>query len=152
MYSTGLERLARLLPLLCAACVFAADLPTNSTPEHSTDAKAFIDERLALWQKRLKLEDWRLTATLVRASELKPGTLGNIRWDTPSKTAAIKVLCPEDYKLAFPQALRDMEFTVVHELVHLQLSVLPRSEASRGAEERTVNQLTQALLDLARKD
>ena len=42
-----------------------------------------------------------------------------------------------------------MEFTVVHELVHLQLSSLPRSDASRGAEERAVNQITEAFLELA---
>jgi hypothetical protein len=47
--------------------------------------------------------------------------------------------------------LDDMEFTVVHELVHLQLSSLPRSEASRSAEEHAVNEITQALLNLAKR-
>ena len=44
-----------------------------------------------------------------------------------------------------------MEFTVVHELIHLQLSSLPRSEASRSAEERAVNHITEALIQLDRE-
>ena len=46
--------------------------------------------------------------------------------------------------------LEDMEFTVVHELIHLQLSSLPRSEASRSDEEHAVNRITDALLKLDR--
>jgi hypothetical protein len=82
---------------------------------------------------------------------LKPKTLGNIHWDADVKRASIKILSPEDYKLAFPDALKDMEFTVVHELVHLQLSSLPRNDASRSAEEKAVNTLTEALLNLDRQ-
>jgi hypothetical protein len=47
--------------------------------------------------------------------------------------------------------LDDMEFTVVHELIHLELSSLPRSEASRRDEEYAVNQIADALLALDRK-
>jgi hypothetical protein len=43
-----------------------------------------------------------------------------------------------------------MEVTVVHELVHIQLASLPRSEASRGQEEHAVTELTNALLKLAK--
>ncbi len=39
----------------------------------------------------------------------------------------------------------------VHELVHLELASLPRSEASRSSEERAVNQITGALLGLAQE-
>ena len=66
-----------------------------------------------------------------RTTELKPKTLGNIHWDADKKTAVIRVLDPADYKLSFKDMLADMEFTVVHELIHLELSSLPRSEASR---------------------
>jgi len=141
----------RFLPLLCASFLFAADSPQTPSPEQVTSATAFVTQRLNLWQKRLKLQDWHLSVTLARASELKPKTLGNIHWDTPAKTASIRVLALEDYKLPYEQAVLDMEFTVVHELVHLQLSSLPRSEASRSIEERAVNQLTQAFLDLVRE-
>jgi hypothetical protein len=41
-----------------------------------------------------------------------------------------------------------MELTVVHELVHLDLASLPRSQASRSSEEHAVNGIAQAMLQL----
>ena len=119
--------------------------------ERRVTADSFLTQKLVIWQKRLKLEAWYITFNLVHPSELKPKTLGNIHWDADVKRASIKILSPEDYKLTFPDALKDMEFTVVHELVHLQLSSLPRNEASRSAEEKAVNTLTEALLNLDRQ-
>lgn len=43
--------------------------------------------------------------------------------------------------MSFPEMLNDMEFTLVHELVHLELASLPRSEASRRSEEHAVNHI-----------
>jgi len=115
------------------------------------EAQAFLQEKLSIWQKRLKLDDWNITLKLVPQSALKPKTLGNIHWDSGAKRASINVLSPLEYKMAFPEALQDNEYTVVHELIHLRLSSLPRSEASRSAEEKTVNSLTEALLNLDRQ-
>ena len=121
-----------------------------SSREHTPSAESFVSERLAIWQKRLKLQDWDVTAVMTRASDLKPKTLGNIHWDTDKKVAVIRVLDPADYRMPFREMLDDMEFTVVHELIHLKLAPLlsnvPRSEASRRDEEHTVNQLADALL------
>ena len=128
-----------------------------AVPEHSAaaenyiTAESFLTQRLGIWQKRLKLDGWNITFKLVHPSELKAKTLGNIHWDSDVKRASIKVLSPSDYKLPFPDALKDMEFTIVHELVHLQLSSLPRNDASRSAEEKAVNTLTEALLELDRQ-
>ena len=147
-----------LLPvfLSAAAClpiepVCGATVAENVQPECHLMAQSFLGERLWLWQKRLKLTSWNIRLKLTRSSELRPKTVGNIHWDAVTHDAEIHVLAPEDYKLSTAAMLADMEFTVVHELVHLQLSSLPRSEASRGAEEHVVNQLTQALLDLDRR-
>jgi hypothetical protein len=78
--------------------------------------------------------------------------LGNIHWDSDRKTATIRVLDPMDYKLKDQAMLDDMEFTVVHELIHLELapvlSPLQRNEANRMEEEHAVNHMAQALLDL----
>lgn len=120
--------------------------------ERSITAESFVNEKLWIWQRRLQLPDWKVTIKMCRTPDLKPKTLGNIHWDTATKTATIAVLALPDYTMPYDKALRDMEFTVVHELIHLQLSSLPRSEASRGAEERAVNQITQALLDLDRRE
>jgi hypothetical protein len=119
--------------------------------ERTIAAETFLTQKLVIWQKRLKLEDWNITFKLVHFSDLKPKTLGNIHWDSDLKKASMSILSPADYKLSFPDALRDMEFTVVHELVHLQLSSLPRNEASRSAEEKAVNTITEALLNLDRQ-
>ena len=77
--------------------------------------------------------------------------MGNIHWDADKKRASIRVLDPADYKMPMAEILADLEFTVVHELIHLELSSLPRSDASRSDEEHAVNQIARALLALDRK-
>lgn len=111
----------------------------------------FIEEKLALWQQRLKLENWKIAVAMSRRTDLKPKTLGGIRWDKGKKSAAMAVLDPSEYRLPFGEMLADIEFTIVHELVHLELASLPRSEASRSSEEHAVNQITEALLLLDRQ-
>lgn len=114
-------------------------------------AESFVNERLAVWQQRLNLRDWKISIIMSHPSDLKPKTLGNIHWDSDKKSAVIRVLDASDYKMSFRDMLDDMEFTVVHELIHLELSSLPRSEASRREEEHAVNQITDALLKLDRR-
>jgi hypothetical protein len=111
---------------------------------------AQVDNWLRTWQKRLQLDDWRVTARIVRATELKPDTLGNLKWNLAERTAAIKVLDPVDYDLPAADVPEDMEYTIVHELVHLQLSVLPRDLSKRDIEETVVNRLAEALMALGR--
>lgn len=119
--------------------------------ERAAMAQSFATEKLWIWQKRLDLADWNITINVARSTELKPRTLGNIHWDADKKKAVIKVLDPADYNMPLPEMLADLEFTVVHELIHLELSSLPRSEASRSEEEQAVNQIARALLALDRK-
>src|SRR5690242_11080596 len=113
-------------------------------------SEPYVVERLAIWQQRLKLEDWKISIAMAHPSDLKPKTLGNIHWDADKKSATIRVLDASDYHLGCRDMLDDMEFTVVHELIHLELSSLPRSEASRRDEEYAVNQIADALLALDR--
>ena len=94
-------------------------------------AERYAAERLAVWQKRLNLQDWNIALVVSRASELKPKTLGNIHWDNEKKTAVLRVLDPADYKLPFNEMLQDIEFTVVHELIHLELSPCPVAAATK---------------------
>jgi len=146
-----------LLILLSVAALWpagtadAATAVDNAPPERNLTAQSFLAEKLWLWQTRLNLMAWNIQLKLARSTELRPKTLGNIHWDAGTHTAEIHVLAPEDYKLSTADMLADMEFTVVHELIHLQLSSLPRSEASRSAEEHAVNQIAQALLKLDRR-
>jgi hypothetical protein len=128
--------------------------PAMTPRERTLMAETFTTEKLSAWQKRLNLSDWQISVMVVRTGDLKPKTLGNIHWDTKKKTAVIRVLDPADYKMTQQAMLDDMEFTVVHELIHLELSPvlssLQRNDANRLEEEYAVNHMAQALLDLER--
>jgi len=140
---------------LSAFSVVGMAAPVNdAAPVHMDRSRAaldsFLHEKLDIWQNRLALQDWKISLQVIRLSEFKPKTIGGIRWDSDTKTAEIKVLDPRDYKMSYEDTLKDLELTVVHELVHLQLSSLPRSEASRSAEEKAVNRISEALVALER--
>ena len=122
----------------------------TSDEQHKV-AATFVQERLAVWQGRLKLTDWQISVVMARRSDLKPRTLGATHWDKDKKSASISVLDPSEYNLPFPAILNDLELTIVHELVHLDLAALPRSEASRSTEEHAVNRIADALLALDRQ-
>ncbi len=110
-----------------------------------------VDRWLQIWQKRLALDVWRIEARIVRQRDLNPDTLGNLKWNAASHTATIKVLDPRDYDMPAGQIPSDIERTVVHELIHLELSVLPRN-GSPKVEEQVVNRVTEALLGLDHGD
>ena len=130
-------------------------LDAPSAHERTLLAESFTSERLWVWQQRLDLQDWKVSVVIVPASELKPKTLGNVHWELDKTTAVIRVLDPADYRLPFKDMLQDMEFTVVHELIHLELAPvladLHRSDANRRDEEHAVNHVADALLNLGRK-
>jgi hypothetical protein len=120
-------------------------------------AQSYLDQRLTRWQERLKLQDWTITLVMSHPGDLRRGTLGNVHWDADKKTAMIRVLDAADYGRPFRSTLQDMEFTVVHELVHLELTSLTRnfksrSEESFSEEEQAVNRMSDALLQLDQAD
>ena len=117
-----------------------------ATPPEISDSQ--LDKWTKSWQKRLSLEDWDITAEIVRSNALKPDTLGNLRWDSGTKTATIRVLNPADYDLPAAEIPTDIEYTVVHELIHLQLAALPHDSSSKNIEERVVNRISEALFSL----
>ena len=143
-----------LFPLTLASWAQQTSVPAVKPHERTVLAERYAAEKLWVWQKRLNLEDWNITVAIARATELNPKTLGNIHWDSDKKTATIHVLDPADYTLPFDAMLKDMEFTVVHELIHLELSPvlapLQRTDENRRDEEFAVNHMAQALLDLDR--
>jgi hypothetical protein len=126
--------------------------PEPELRERGPLADKFVREKLPLWQSRLKLEDWKISILSVHPSGLRAQTMGNIHWDADKKSAVIRVLDASDYHMPFHATLNDMEFTIVHELIHLELVSLPRSEASRSDEEHAINHLADALLQFDRRD
>jgi hypothetical protein len=140
-----------MIPAFAADSTNNPPLPNVTAPECAVQPESFLSGRLSFWQQRLKLGDWKISIVMSAASDLKPKTMGNVHWDTDKKTAVIRVLSAADYQLACHDMLNDMELTVVHELVHLELSSLPRSPASRREEEHAVNRITDALLAFDRQ-
>jgi len=110
----------------------------------------FIIDRLNVWQDRLNLQNWKISIISSHRGDLRPNTLGNVHWYPNENYAIIQVLDASDYQLGCRDILSDIEVTVVHELVHLELASLPRSETSRQDEEMAVDRIAKALLALER--
>jgi hypothetical protein len=117
-------------------------------PAQSIVTNALVHDWLHVWQKRLRLEEWKIEVKIVRMWDLEQGTLGHIDWSVPHKTALIKVLSPSDYELPADKIPADMELSIVHELVHLHLAALPLKKDSRTAEEQVVSMIADALVNL----
>src|SRR5712692_7550574 len=132
--------------------ILGVSVSLGAPPVHPKDSlpvtEALVDQWTKDWQDRLDLRDWQITTQIVRISELKPDTLGNLRWDNKNRTANIRVMNPQDYTLPASQIQRDIEYTIVHELVHLQLAALPRDPNGKAVEERVVNKIASALFRL----
>lgn len=139
-----------LVVLLCLGASVGLGAPpaVSETKPKASVPDAQVSNWVRTWQKRLRLDDWRIEARVVRATELKPDTLGNLKWNSITRTATIRILSPLDYDIPAPQVAEDMEYTVLHELVHLQLSVLPRDSNRKDVEEQVVNRISDALMQL----
>ncbi len=136
--------------LFIGSSVFAATADTPPAQDRAAAARALTLAKVGLWQRQLDLQTWNVTIRFTPLKQFKPGTVGEVAWDRMSKTAVIRVLEPEDYRLSYDDMLKDMEFTVVHGLVHLEISSLPRNRRSTQQEDLAVSQLTDALLRLER--
>ena len=91
------------------------------------------------------MDDWKIETRIVRLSQLPKGTVANIHWSLPRRTATIKVLDPIDSTLPKSEIVRDTELSVVHELVHLSMAKLPLDSNNTELEEETVKKLSSAL-------
>jgi len=138
----------KLVALLILGIGVSLSAPSPSAEIRPMVTTEQVDLWTKQWQKRLDMNDWRITTLIVRHSDLKPETLGNLHWDTENHTATIRVLDPRDYELPPSEVPQDIEYTIVHELIHLQLSVLPRDLSTRTVEERVVNKISEALFHL----
>lgn len=137
-----------LLILLLLLTRWSARGAPAAVKPSSAVSEAQLERWTRTWRKRLALEDWEVSTQLVRSTELRPDTLGNLRWNAATKTAVIRVLHPMDYELPVSEIPSDMEYTVVHELVHLQLAALPRDPANKTIEEKVVSKIAEALMAL----
>ncbi len=107
--------------------------------------ESHLDRQLKSWQKRLGMDDWRLTIKVVRQNSLDKNTWGNAEWNPDEKTGIISVLDPTDYNLKGGDLKLDMECTIVHELVHIQVG--PLESPSENLREDVVNRIMGALMN-----
>ena len=137
-----------LLGISAAGCQAPQTPPEPDAHERGPLAERYVGEKLAFWQRRLNLQDWNISVVMSHPTDLRHRTLGNIHWNADKKAAVIRVLDASEYQMPFRATVKDMEFTIVHELIHLELASLPRSEASRSDEEYAINHLASALMQL----
>ena len=130
--------------LLCGALVFAA-LCVGAYAVQIAPLQIHLEKQLRTWQKRLGLENWNISVQVVRKSALDKNTWGNAEWDSDNRTGVINVLDPQDYNLKGTELKRDMECTIVHELVHIQVS--PIDSGDPEAHEEIVNRIMAALIN-----
>lgn len=107
---------------------------------------------LRSWQRRLGLDEWKIEAKIVRLSQLQKGTVANVHWSLPRRSATIKVLDPADNSLPRNEILRDTELSIVHELVHLSMARLPLDGTDTDIEEEAVKRISTALLSLDKRE
>ena len=100
---------------------------------------------LTVWQKRLRLEDWRIVLrTDVRPQDMRVRDVtGETEWTESGKTAVIRIIGRKYYGERITPF--DAEKTLVHELLHLKLCLL--GESGNDLQDRYVHQLID---DLAR--
>ena len=139
-----------LAALLLLAVSLSATTPALSQKK--------LDGIVQHWRHVLLLDDWDVTAITVRIDALQEGTAGQSEVIPEYQGLIIHVLDPADYaELATRNKLRvktgkaitrDIEDTVVHELVHLRLRSfrMAKDNELSAAEELVVTRLTTALL------
>jgi hypothetical protein len=117
-----------------------------------------LQARLEYWQACLRLQDWDIEVRLVRGATIGQGTSGELHTFRLKKRALIKILREDDYEAALEGAVfdqpHDMEYTLVHELVHLALDActvqFDPGTIQETAEEHAVHALASALVALDR--
>lgn len=123
--------------------------------------QAQLEACCAWWQRVLRLQDWTIVIKRVRFSACDRtlgagGLAGQVSWNLEKKGAVIKIVDPEDYDATCNpdfERPQDMEYTVVHELLHLHFA--PLSHVTDGKlecrfEEQAVHAIALGLVSLER--
>jgi hypothetical protein len=129
-------------------------MPNSSSlrSERPLLTQEMVEQWVTRWQRRLGLHEWKIESKIVRLAQLPRGTVANIHWSLPRKTATIKVLDSIDSTLPRDEIVRDTELSVVHELEHLSMAKLPLDSSDTELEEEAVKRLSMALMALDRQE
>jgi hypothetical protein len=102
-----------------------------------------LEDRLSYWQRRLRLQDWRLTVELCRMRDISDNQ-ARIYYERSHKAGRIWIGDLTDYNPADKTAL-DMEWNLVHELLHLHFDAIDTH--SEGERPKIVQQELEAAID-----
>lgn len=125
------------------------------TPLTIENAQAALEH----WQRVLGLRDWTVTVAIHRAHELGELTCGDCRAAEWKRDASIRLLDERDVGaqgFQSPDRAGDWEYTLVHELLHLQfchydLGLRIGSNHQWRALERAIDKTAWALVGLQRE-
>lgn len=110
-----------------------------------------LQERLAYWQKVLRLQDWTIRVAFRHVVDMEPGNEAEVDTNFPLKRAAIAIVYPDEYRsrVGWPQ---EVEESLVHELLHLHLEPwqVEKGSLEYVLQEQAVESLAHALVELAR--
>lgn len=111
-----------------------------------------ITQELKKWQKRLGLSDWDITVDFSPQDHLSGQAKATIYAST--QKAKIFLLDETDRQKSDPND-QDMEFDLVHELIHIRLWSFDPREAKDNdniLREQAIDWITRALIQMDRKE
>jgi|APSaa5957512622_1039677.scaffolds.fasta_scaffold13869_3 hypothetical protein len=109
-----------------------------------------IQDHLRYWQERLRVQDWDVTLRVLRYHEMGEGLLGQCFRNDASRTAEIRLLALEDVSGSVTPPGRDLEVTLVHELLHVLFHGASDETENRIAFEQAIDATARALVELDR--
>lgn len=95
---------------------------TQREGEDSMSQKS-LDRLLSLWQKRLRIQDWDISAS-IRPHETVDG-YGLTNYNNKLMTATIRLCSPETASATLGGQPYLLEQTLIHELLHLEFAGEP---------------------------
>lgn len=140
----------------------SGQVTVNGTPLHPFDEpvlmeynpQKWLEERLAFWQRQLRLQDWDLTVE--RSSQLETGGKSATTWMSPgSKEGRIRIWRREEWMGESQRyGTWDEELFLVHELVHLHLwawkGADDEGDQHHEDKEAAIDLMAQALVRMSR--
>ena len=106
-----------------------------------------IIERLAYWQEKLRLRDWLVQVHIKREKDFtQDNSNAYVHYNINNKSAFITIMDPRDFDDWLPQ---DMEWLLVHELLHLHFAPM-HTNKNEISIEQAIESITYGLVHLYR--
>jgi len=114
------------------------------------DELEILKELCAEYQKLLRIQDWEITLHLVDIIALpNDKQVGHTSFSSDSKAATIKLLREKEFFPVEGIDRYDMEFFLVHELLHIQFHSVHKEDCSEY--EAAIDLTAKALVKLRRE-